>query len=312
MSPRISAACPADKYPSAIEPLKPALVRSPPVGDQWLHEIKYDGYRMVCFLSSGQVKLQTKNGHDWSAKFPELVQAVKSLPARSAVLDCEMCALLPSGVSSMEALKATMGKASHKLVLFAFDLLYLDGRDLRQKPLLDRKQLLAELLGRSKSSRLQYVDHFQGDPRQLLCHCDQMGIEGLVSKRVDSQYVAGRSDYWLKTKCNKTGQFVIGGFTRPKGSKIELESLLVGERQPNGDLIYVGSVKVGLSSKLLEKWGARLEELGHAACPFTHLTLRSAPKRSVWVRPELLTTVRYLERTQNRSLRHAALLKIEG
>ena len=300
-----------DPFPAAIEPLKPALVRSPPLGDQWLHEVKYDGYRMLALLNEGKVKLQTKNGHDWSARFPELVQAVMSLPAKSAILDCEMCAVLPSGVSSMSALKAALGKQSHKLVLFAFDLLYLDDRDLRDQPLVERKRQLAKLLKRANNPRLQYADHFQGDPEQLLCHCGEMGIEGLVSKLVHSKYVSGRSDRWVKTKCNKTARFVIGGLTRPKGSKIEVESLLVGERMPDGQLVYVGAVKAGLSSKLLEKWGKRLTELMQTDCPFTNLTQRSSPKRSVWLRPELIAKVRYLEQTEGGSLRHAVLLKIE-
>lgn len=302
----------ADPFPTSIEPLKPTLVRIPPTGDQWLHEIKYDGYRMVAFLNDGRVKIQTKNGHDWAARLPELADAVRTLPANSVILDCEMCALLPNGLSSMTELKAAMGKQPHRLVLFAFDLLYLDREDLRNKPLIERKQLLGELLSRSKNTRLQYVDHFQGDPEQLFSHCGQMGMEGLVSKRADSRYLGGRSELWVKTKCNKSGQFIIGGLTRPKGSKIGIESLLVGERQKDGELIYFGAVKIGLSSKLLTTWSKRLTALEHAACPFANITSRSGPNRAVWLRPELVATVRYLEVTESGHLRHAALLKIEG
>jgi bifunctional non-homologous end joining protein LigD len=298
-------------FPSSVEPLKPSLVNTPPPGSDWIHEIKYDGYRIMAFLNDGKVKLQTKNGHNWTTKFPGLVDAVKSLPAKSAILDCEMCVLLPSGVSSMTALKATMGKQSHRLVLFAFDLLYLDGQDLRRKSLLDRKQHLARLLKLNKNSRLQYVDHFQGDPEQLLCHCDERGIEGLVSKRVGSRYVSGRSDLWVKTKCNKTERFVIGGFTRPKGSKIGVESVLIGARRGT-DLVYVGSLKIGLSNAMLQRWGKRLKELQQEGCSFANLTRRSAPKRSVWLRPQLAARVRYLEVTESGSLRHAALLAIES
>lgn len=294
-----------------IEPLKPTLVPSPPQGHGWLHEVKYDGYRMLAFLDNGRVKLQTKNGHDWSARFPELVEAVKLLPASSAVLDCEMCALLPSGVSSMTALKVAMGKASHQLVLFAFDLLYLNRSDLRNEALLERKRLLARMLKQAKTSRLQYVDHFQGDPEQLFSRCAHMGIEGLVSKRVESRYVSGKSDLWVKSKCTKEGRFIIGGLTRPKGSKIGVESLLVGQRQ-GGDLNFVGAVKNGISNALLHKWGKQLKQLERDDCPFTNLTPRSVPKRSVWLRPELQARVRYLEVTQGGHLRHASLLQIEG
>jgi bifunctional non-homologous end joining protein LigD len=178
------------------------------------------------------------------------------------------------------------------------------------KSMLERKRLLAKLLKRA-NSRPQYVDHFEGDPGHLISHCGQMGIEGLVSKRVDSRYVGGRSDLWVKTKCNKTAQFVIGGFMRPKGSRIGVESLLVGVRQ-NGDLIYLGAVKVGLSNALLQKWGKRLTELEQAECPFVNLTRRSAPKRSVWLRPDLAAQVRYLAVTESGSLRHASLLAIEN
>src|SRR4051812_11446938 len=126
--------------PSTIEPLKPTLVREVPTSDEWLHEIKYDGYRLVCFLDRGVVRLQTKNLHDWTKRFPELATAIRSLPAKSAILDGELTALRPNGIASIGELHAAFrNKESHRLVLFAFDLLYLDDEDLRQRPLIERK-----------------------------------------------------------------------------------------------------------------------------------------------------------------------------
>lgn len=297
-------------FPAAIEPLKPALVRSPPEGVQWLHEVKYDGYRMVCFLNDGQVKLQTKNQHDWTKRFPELVEAARSLPATSVILDSEMCALRPDGVSSMSELHAALtSKQTHRLVLFIFDLLYLDGQDLRSRPLIERKMLLAKLLKRVKSSRLQYVEHFVGDGSLFYSQCQQMGLEGIVSKLSDSKYVSGRSELWLKTKCDQVQDFVIGGLERPKGSQIGVDSFLLGEVQEAGELVYVGSVSAGISTALLRKWGKTLTELEQLNCPFSKASTLGS-KRAVWLRPELRARVRYLEVTDDGKLRHASLLGI--
>ena len=200
--------------PDFVEPSLAYLVPEPPVGEEWLHEIKFDGYRLQARIEAGSVRLLTRSGQDWTPRFANVAQSLKKLKVNSALIDGEVVVQDDKGASSfamlVDALKA--GR-SDRMVFFAFDLLYLDGRDLRAATLRNRKRLLEALLATSpKTSRICYSDHLIGDGAAMLRQVCEMGLEGIVAKRADKPYQSGRRGSWVKIKCIQTDEFVIGGY----------------------------------------------------------------------------------------------------
>ncbi len=219
---------------------------SVPIGDEWLHEIKIDGYRLMAVKSSGRVKLLTRNQHDWTSRFEAIAEAVKSIPVKELIIDGEVAAIRPDGVSDFAALQASLkGSAGLPLVYMAFDLLYCDTYDLRGCRLLDRKLALRWLLGMSSSNRLQFLDHVQGGGPAFFDQCRGIGLEGIVSKRVTSTYRGGRSDLWLKRKAILADDFIVIGYLLSDARKGEIKSLLLAAYKGN-KLKYCGKVGSGL------------------------------------------------------------------
>jgi bifunctional non-homologous end joining protein LigD len=203
----------AAPLPEWIRPQLTQLVDAAPEGDQWLHEIKFDGYRMHARFDRGAVKLLTRTGLDWTHKYPAIAAAVASLDARQAYLDGELCGVGPDGVTSFSMIQlASDGGNAAALVFFLFDLLYLDGEDLRARPLIERKARLAALLS-NVSSPLQYSDHQTGHGRVFHEKACAMGLEGIVSKRADAPYAPGNRGLWRKVKCLHREEFVVVGWT---------------------------------------------------------------------------------------------------
>src|SRR5689334_10559401 len=202
-----------DILPEIFVPQLPTLVKSPPTGDEWLHEIKYDGYRIGARIEHGVVTLISRNGIDWTNNFPEIIAAIKGLPVKNALIDGEAAVLLPDGVTSFQALQGALkNRTRESLVYFVFDLLHVDGRDVTHEPLEQRKGMLARLVDRqsARDAIIRYSQHFIGDGSHVLNEACRMGLEGIVSKQRQSPYEPGRSRNWLKTKCIKRQEFVIG------------------------------------------------------------------------------------------------------
>lgn len=284
--------------PDFVEFMHPTLVAEPPSGDLWLHEVKFDGYRLQLRVAGGAVRLFTRNGHDWTARFPEIVAEAAALP--DCILDGELCALGPDGQSDFSALRAAIspGKTG-RLVLMVFDILWRGQDDLRRFELVDRKAILARILEHAAGDRLRFIpSHERGGKALLLAAC-QMGLEGVVSKRRRSAYKAGRSDLWVKAKCRPGQEVVIGGWVQEPGRAFK--ALLVGTYEA-GALHYAGSVKTGFagSSDLVK----RLRALETDASPFADGPPRKRENR--WARPELVANVEFAEWTASGKLRQAS------
>ena len=295
-----------DALPPAFAPQLPTLVKSPPTGRQWVHEIKYDGYRIGARIERGSVTLITRNGNDWTATFPEIVVAVKKLPLEQALIDGEAAVVLPNGITSFQALQGVL-KAHQRggLAYFVFDLLHLDGRDLTSIPLEQRKATLAQLVGETSAPHavIRYSRHFDGDGAEVLREACRMGLEGIVSKRRDLPYEPGRSRNWLKTKCVKRQEFVIGGFTDPEGSRAGIGALLVGINE-GGHLRFAGKVGTGFTSDVLTDLRRRLDRLEQKECPFSPKPSGRLGRDPHWVRPALVAEVAFTEWTEDGKIRH--------
>src|SRR5262245_48540881 len=212
------------------DPQLATLVKAPPAGDQWLHEIKYDGYRIGCVIKNDTVRLISRNGKDWTHVFPEVAEAAKKLRTKDAIIDGEVAMLMPNGKTSFEALQQAAGGGVSRapLVYFVFDLLRLDGKRIDRLPLEERKAALHSLIGKQKTGRIRYAEHIVGQGAALLAHATELGLEGIISKLRDKPYQPGRHPTWQKTKIKQRGTFVVGGFTDPEGSRAGIGALLVG------------------------------------------------------------------------------------
>ncbi len=292
-----------DSMPETPRPQLATLVREPPRGPGWLHEIKFDGYRILARVEHGQARLMSRNGKDWTGRFPEITGLLEDVPA-DALLDGEVVALGADGSSSFRRLQeALSAKRTERLVYQAFDLLHLDGFDLTATPQAARKRALAEVLesaGLVGSARIRYTDHLDGQGDVFFDNVCRLGLEGIVSKRANAPYREGRNRHWLKLKCTRHEELVIGGYTDPSGGRTGFGALLLGAYH-EGRLVYTGKVGTGFSDRQLEDMHRRLAALEVKDSPF-----RPPPReRGVhWVRPELVAEVEFAERTRDGMLRH--------
>jgi bifunctional non-homologous end joining protein LigD len=295
------------KIPARIEPQLATLVSEPPRGAEWVHELKFDGYRILCELRDGKVSAVTRGGKDWADRFGVVTRAVAGLPAREAVLDGEVAVLLPNGTTSFQALQNALGEngsANADMVYFAFDLLYLDGYDLRGVPLMERKQALARLLeSQPAQGTIRFSDHVQGAGDEFYRHSCSYGLEGMISKRADLPYEGGRGKGWLKVKCLKRQEFVIVGFTDPEGSRTGLGALLLAVNGKDG-LVFAGKVGTGFSAKTLADLRKRLGKLERSTPAFQKAPRGAEARRSHWVEPKLVAEVAFTEWTEDGILRH--------
>jgi bifunctional non-homologous end joining protein LigD len=292
--------------PAWVAPQLATLVSGPPPGDDWVHEIKLDGYRILLRVERGRVKLLTRNRQDWTARFPAVAEAAAALPVKEALLDGEIVALDRAGVSSFQALQqADQLETGRTLVYVAFDLLFLDGTDLRPLPLVERKARLARLL-KGRRGRLRYSEHFDLPGQRVFDRACRLGLEGIIAKQKNAPYTSGRGQAWLKVKCVARQELVIGGYTDPDGARAEFGSLLLGVHDRDGRLVYAGRVGTGFDHATLKNLGARLRKLERRGSPFAADGPRPPARGAHWVKPELVAEVAFTEWTRDGLLRHPA------
>lgn len=291
--------------PLKYAPQLATLVKEPPAGDEWLHELKYDGYRIGCRIDGRSVQLLSRNGKDWTERFAAVGDAAARLDSRRALLDGEVAAVLPDGRTSFQALQNSYASSASPvhLVYFVFDLLHLDGEDIGRLPLEDRKARLRRLLGRGKGI-LRYADHIVGRGAQVFATACQQHAEGIVSKRRDRPYQPGRGLTWVKTKCIQRQEVIIGGFTDPEGSRAGIGALLVGVRDAGGQLVYAGKVGTGFTQVSARELRKRLEALAQRDSPFATRLAGQLARTAHWVRPQLVAEVAFTEWTEDGRMRH--------
>jgi len=282
------------------------VVELPPAGDEWLHEIKHDGYRILARVDEGEVQLVSRNGKDWTKEFPQVARAVGRLRAGTALVDGEVAAVLPNGHSSFQALQRRSEGAT-PLVYFVFDLLHLDGWDLRPVRLELRKQVLRHLLEGGPEA-LRFSDHVRGHGPEFFQQAREAGVEGVVSKRADSPYRDGRGGDWRKAKCRLSQEVVIGGWTLPSDGRPSIGALHVGFHE-EGQLVYAGKVGSGFSERLLVDLLHRLEARRRESCPFASVPPEMG-RGARWVEPDLVAQVEFTEWTDDGRMRQPAFLGI--
>jgi bifunctional non-homologous end joining protein LigD len=288
--------------PHFVEPQLARLVEQPPAGSDWVHEVKFDGYRMQLRVENGKARLFTRKGLDWTDKFAATAKAAARLP--DCIIDGEVCALDAQGAPDFAALQAALSDGkSEALIFFAFDLLFVEGEDLRPLPLTTRKARLAELLKDSKlGNGLRYVEHFTSGGDAVLQSACRMHLEGIISKRAQDPYQGGRGDSWVKSKCRAGHEVVIGGWSTTDGN---FRSLLVGVHR--GDhLIYVGRVGTGYSAAKTKSLVPKLKALKTDKSPFTGQNAPRAERGVNWSRPELVAEIEFAGWTGDGMVRQAA------
>lgn len=289
-----------------VEPALATLERDAPSGKEWLHEVKFDGYRMQAQIAGTEIRLLTRTGLDWTKRFgAEIPAALASLKCSDAILDGEIVVLADNGVSSFSLLQADLSASrTSRMIYYVFDLLRLNGEDLRKEPLVERKERLREFIGPlEEDCPVRFSDHFVEPGRIMLKHACRMGLEGVVSKRADAPYRSGRTGAWIKSKCTQRQEFVIGGYLPSDKTGRGLRSLLVGYNE-GGALKYAGRVGTGFSTKAGDDLKKKLDALKAKKSPFDARV--PGGKGLVWVEPELVAEVEFRSWTADRIIRHAS------
>lgn len=291
-----------------FKPQLATLTDKAPEGEGWIHEAKLDGYRTLAFKTGKRVRLITRNGNDWTKAYEELAASMEKFPFKSIVLDGEIVALNAEGIPDFNKLQNSLGRFKPKLhvrglVFYAFDLLYLDGKDLRTRPLMERKKLLEKIFPQMRAKNFRYSEHFEtDDPNSLFRKMCQLGLEGIISKKADSLYSGSRNKDWLKTKCGQSDEFLIIGYRT--GTEHEIGSLLLGSWD-KGKVRFEGKVGTGFSRKTKAELAKAFRKLVSRKptvsddLDYTNI---------VWLRPELIAEVSYLGKTAE-GLRHASFLR---
>jgi bifunctional non-homologous end joining protein LigD len=300
--------------PTWITPQSTRLAEEAPQGTDWLHEIKYDGYRMHARIDGGKIKLLTRSGLDWSHRYERTIEALRLLKVKSAYLDGVLCALNANGVPVFSRLQAAMDEGrTDQLVFFAFDLLFLNGESTAELPLIQRKARLQRLF-KKEIGGLRYSEHVAGDGPTFRAQACKLGLEGAISKRADRPYAPGDRGIWVKSKCLNREEFVVVGWTDPEGSRSHIGALLLlGYYTEDGRLHYAGRAGTGMAAKELKRLAGVLAPL-----KVTRMPVAEAPPRDSrfgsplqlskvhWVRPEIVVEVTYLTWTEDNLLRHVS------
>ncbi|KTD10622.1 DNA ligase D [Legionella gratiana] len=289
-------------FPEFITPQLATLVDKPPKGSQWAHEIKLDGYRILAFKNGSEVLLKSRNNKDWTHELQPIAEAVNQLPFEQIVLDGEVVVLDANGRSDFQLLQNSIqNKEQAHFIYFLFDVLYFEGYDLRGLPLIERKSILKNILT-ANIPHLHYSDHIIKEGKELYEYSCNYDLEGIISKRVDGTYLSKRSKDWLKIKCLKRQEFVIGGYTSPKEGRAHFGSLFLGVYNKEGTLDYTGNVGTGFNTQSLNEINQLLSQNKAKTNPFT-----SNPPGSTqahWLKPLLVCEVEFTQWTKDGLLRH--------
>jgi bifunctional non-homologous end joining protein LigD len=305
---------PADsRHREAFSPELAKLVPTPPAGDAWLHEVKWDGYRIVASIVDGEVRLWSRNGIEWTDKVPELATAVRSLKLKDAQLDGEMIVPTETG-SDFNALQGRLGaenKAPLRYVLF--DAPRLSGEDLRKLPLVERKARLESLLKKSRSKLLAYSAHQIGNGAALYAQAMKAGWEGIISKRAHSPYIDGaRNGDWVKIKARLSDEFAVVGYTNPEGSRIGIGALMLAS-WVDDEWVYVGRVGTGFDDELLRSLAKQLRPLEVKEPTANAALMEAATRRKAhWVKPTIVAEVFHQGLGSQHLLRHPSLKAIRA
>jgi bifunctional non-homologous end joining protein LigD len=303
---------------SFIEPMKARLVESPPKGN-WIYEIKFDGFRAMALKDDGGVRLLSRNEKDFGSKFPEVLDSIAKIRAHDAIIDGEIVALDSEGRSSFQLLQAhALGAARPSIFFYAFDLLQLNGKDLRAQPVTSRKAQLEKLLN-PPPGVIRYSASLGAKVTDLLKQAHRLGLEGLIGKRENSIYESGqRSGAWIKLKLHREQEMVIGGYTEPAGTRKYFGAILVGYYQKH-ELRFAGKVGTGFNEALLKRLHSQFKLLSREDCPFVDLPEKRSGrygqgitatemKRCHWVEPKLVCQIKFSEWTRDGKLRHPVFL----
>ena len=316
---------PAAEKATFLEPMAAQVVGELPDGPQWMYELKFDGYRALILKNGATIEIRSRNNKDMTRLYPGVARAGAQLAATSAVLDGEVVAIDSTGRPSFQALQHRSGHSTHTIAFYAFDLLHLDGQRLTDRPLAERRMLLAKVV---RTSGLLLSEELPGTAGEVTGAVRGLGLEGILAKRRDSRYMPGhRSDAWLKLKLERQQEFVVGGY-RPGPHGID--ALLVGFQERAGapagkpgpgPLRFAGKVRAGFTPHLRREVFAQLQPLHTPRCPFNDLPSSKTTRwgggvtaeqmaEMQWVRPELVVQIRFVELTEDQHLRHAAFVAV--
>ena len=290
----------SDKMPEFVEPQLCGSVDRPPCGAGWAHEIKFDGYRVQLRIHAGEARVRTRKGLDWTSKFPAIAREAQALP--DGMIDGEICALDNGGQPDFAALQAALSEdKTDDLILFAFDLLFADAKDLRPLPLSERKARLLAILSTAKGRHIRYVEHFETAGQAVLDSACRLDLEGIVSKRLDAPYRSGRGEAWTKAKCRAGHEVVIGGWTSNGGA---FRSLIAGVHK-DGDLIHVGRIGTGFGRGKIDRLLPLLKANAAKTSPFKD-RLPNGGGETHWVKPVLVAEIEYAGFTGDGAIRQAS------
>jgi bifunctional non-homologous end joining protein LigD len=280
-------------YPGFIQPALATKAEKVPGGERWIHEIKFDGYRVQLHIVHDDTKVFTRRGNDWTKRFRKIANDAYLIDAASAIIDGEVVVPAEDGTTDFSVLQNELKGRSDKLVMVAFDLLYLNGQDLRKLPLFERKQALKKLIAKTA---IQFSDSFELDGQELYRHACKIGLEGVVSKVRESHYPSARSRDWLKVTCAQRETLRIAGFALD-GNK--LDGIYIG-REKAGKLVYAGKVDHGFTPESEKDLRARLKPLIRRTQPYA----KKIAHRGIWVEPSLLAEIEYRAKSAEGKVRH--------
>jgi bifunctional non-homologous end joining protein LigD len=293
------------KLPPFTPPQLATLVKEPPTGGEWLHELKFDGYRMLCYIDRGRATFWSRNGKDWTNKFQNVIKAIRSsVNATTAILDGEIVIVDAQGRSSFQKLQQSMGKGiTSGFAYEVFDLIYLDGYSLTQTPLIKRKELLKTIIASDSRGVIRYSEHIQGRGDEFFKQACKHDIEGIVSKLADSTYEPTRTRSWLKVKCNKRQEFVIVGYVPSTKGMPGFGSLVIAVSE-KGKYVYAGRVGTGFKVKQRLELQKQLDRISRTTSPLAQIP-RGEPalRQAVWTEPKLIAEVAFTEWTSDGSIR---------
>lgn len=294
--------------PAVFKPELAYLSNTVPDGHDWLHEVKYDGYRILCFIEGKSIRFLTRNGHDWTHKFSSIIPDIKKLKLKNGILDGEIVAI-EKGEMNFQALQSYLKNLNRaKILYFVFDLPYCNDYNLTQVPLIDRKEILRTLcVSLPPNANIVYSEFIQGNGKQVYQEAYHASLEGIMSKKCDSSYQSKRSHDWIKIKCHKRQEFVIGGYTKPKNNREAFGALLLGQYD-NQNLIYCGKVGTGFSSQLLQEYMKIFSQHISQNSPFLDNHLIEHQQEITWLKPKCVGEVQFTEFTSDNLLRHASFL----